>query len=75
LDAVVTTAPEDSLAGEVVAGGLAAEELLELFELLPQPASKPSAASAGIRDFEIWRTVDSFAAGGTGRTGGSGSLS
>jgi hypothetical protein len=48
LDAVFTTALDPSLLAGVVAVWLAAPEL---FELLPQPASKLNVASAGIRNF------------------------
>jgi hypothetical protein len=53
LDAVFTIALDGPLLAGAVAGALAAPEvLLELLELLPQPASRPTVASAGISNFE-----------------------
>jgi hypothetical protein len=52
LDAVFTFALDPSLLAGAVAGALAeVEVLLALLELPPQPASSPTVASAGIRNF------------------------
>jgi hypothetical protein len=56
-DAVFTAALDPSLGAGAEAGWLAVVELLVLFELLPQPASRIAAAATGVRNFAVVRTM------------------
>src|SRR5207245_9527115 len=57
LDAVFTIALDGWLLVAGVAGVAALEVALVVFELLPQPASAPAAASTVMRNFKDVRTV------------------
>jgi hypothetical protein len=58
LDAVLTSAVEPALLAGALAGWLVDPELLlELLELLPQPASTAAAANTGMRNFGDVGTV------------------